>query len=122
MNEIQEIKDIFVVWTNTDLTEGRGYEYVQYCCEIEATAQRLAKKNYVQGSDSRYNKTKAFKINNTWHYPSTRLVPPNSEDQRKEKQLAEARILEEKKKAILDKAKNLGLSQEEINLLQGEQK
>lgn len=42
---------LWAVYTNTDLTEGRGTEYVKHFCKLRATADRLAHRGYVQGSD-----------------------------------------------------------------------
>jgi len=117
MTKIQETREIYCVWTNTDLTEGRGQEYVEYFCEKEATAIRLAQKNYVQGSNSRITKSVCYKINNQWYYPSCRTVYPTVEDNKAEAKLEEERQLALKKNNILNKPKELGLTEEEIKIL-----
>ena len=33
----------YIVWSNTDLTEGRGYEYPMCICSKEATAAAILK-------------------------------------------------------------------------------
>lgn len=43
---------MWAVYQNTDATEGRGREYVQYYCLTEEVAKVLAKNNYVMGTDS----------------------------------------------------------------------
>jgi hypothetical protein len=40
-----------VVWCNSDLTEGRGYEFPMFVCESQVTALRLGRKRGVQGTD-----------------------------------------------------------------------
>ena len=39
---ITDTKDVWVVYTNTDLTEGRGYQYPIHVCGSPATAERMA--------------------------------------------------------------------------------
>ena len=39
--EIQESKTVFIAWTNTDLTEGRGVQIPLAVCESQTTAKRL---------------------------------------------------------------------------------
>jgi hypothetical protein len=46
-----EKRTIWVAYTNTDCTEGRGRDVPIAFCAAEATAIRLARKKYVQGSD-----------------------------------------------------------------------
>lgn len=42
---------LYLVKSNTDLTEGRGAQYTKHICEMEATAKRLGSGGYVQGAD-----------------------------------------------------------------------
>ena len=44
-------KTAWVAYTNTDCTEGRGYDIPIAACELEVTARRLARGRHVQGSD-----------------------------------------------------------------------
>lgn len=44
-------KTVWVAYTNTDCTEGRGYDIPIAACELEVTARRLARGRHVQGSD-----------------------------------------------------------------------
>ncbi|WP_156374424.1 hypothetical protein [Pseudorhodoferax sp. Leaf274] len=44
-------RTVYAVYTNTDLTEGRGRQYVTHYCETEATARRVGSRGYVMGSD-----------------------------------------------------------------------
>lgn len=118
MSELESI-DVWAVWTNTDLTEGRGVEYVEFICQKEATARRLAKNNYVQGADSLVQKRKAYKIDGYWYYSGIRLIRPSSEDLEEESRLENLRKMEIAKSSILEKIRQLGVSDQEIKILQG---
>lgn len=102
--------DVWQVWTNEDLTEGRGREYVLHYCRNEATAKRLAKGKYVMGSDARVVKAKALLVGKTVYLPNGRIVEPSKEDIAAQKE-------SDKKSEILEKIKSLGISDEELQLL-----
>lgn len=117
--KVRDTKEVFTVWTNTDLTEGRGDEFVFAFCEAEATAKRLAKGRYVMGTDSNITKEKMLLIDNTWYAPYgngfiTHPTNADIEEEKKLKKEREAKMLREK---ILDKARALGLTNEEIAAL-----
>lgn len=116
MNTEQVEKVVWQVWSNTDLTEGRGSEYVSHVCELEATAKRLAKGRYVQGGNCNVTKAKGLFIDRTWYYPSN-LIKPTKEDLQEESLLEEERKLRTEREAILSKALSLGLTEEEIQKL-----
>lgn len=42
---------LYLVKTNTNLTDGVGVEYTKHVCEMMATAKRLGSGGYVQGTD-----------------------------------------------------------------------
>ncbi|MBN58699.1 hypothetical protein [Thalassolituus sp. UBA3500] len=107
--EIQETKTVWVAWTNTDCTEGRGRQIPKAVCESEATAMRLGKKGYVQGSDCPVREAVAVKVNNCWLVPG-KIEPISSEDV-----AAQARI--DARRAALKKAKDAGLTDDELRLL-----
>lgn len=113
---VQE-KKIFAVWTNTDLTEGRGREYIEYHCENESTARRLAKKNYVMGSDSRVTVEKMFYLNGRWFAPSPCIVQPSREDEIENRRIEAERKAAEAKAAALAKAKELGMTEADLAAL-----
>ena len=113
---IQE-KRIYAVWTNTDLTEGRGREYIQYHCENESTARRLAKNNYVMGTDSRVTVEKMFYLNGHWFAPSPRIVQPSREDEIENRRLEAERKAAEAKAVALAKAKELGMTEADLAAL-----
>lgn len=116
--ETPKQRTVYAVWTNTDLTEGRGREYVQYLCEKKATALRKAKKNYVMGTDSRVTEEKLFQSGYTWYGP-VNVIDPSQEDLQVEAQLDAAYKAAEAKKTAIEKAKSLGLSDTDIAALKG---
>lgn len=115
----------YVVWTNTDLTEGRGSEYPLAICETLSTAKRLAKGKYVMGSDCRVNEVTLYQTKLSergfyhWFGP-VRIIEPSVEDLEKEDFLREQKEKKEKRDIVLEKARVLGLSDEEIKVLQNE--
>lgn len=115
---IPKEQTVYAVWTNTDLTEGRGREYVQYLCEKKSTALRRAKKNYVMGTDSRVTEEKIFQSGYQWYGP-VRIIEPSREDLQAEEQLIAAEKAKTAKEAAIAKAKSLGLSDADIKALKG---
>lgn len=109
--EIQKTKEVWVVETNTDCTEGRGYDYPIHVCESEATAIRLSKRRYIQGSNAPVKKSVAVMINGSWLAP-VKIESSTVEDDRN--QVA----INARKEAII-KAKDAGLSDDEIALIGG---
>lgn len=106
---VDEIKTVWVTWTNTDLTEGRGSEFPLHAAESLETAERLGRRGGVQGSDCRITQERAFRINHRWFVPG-KIIPESGADTAK-------RLAREAKEAILAKAKTAGLSEEEIEIL-----
>lgn len=102
-------KTVWVAWTNTDLTEGRGHSYPLAVCESPETARRLGKSQGVQGSNCPVREAEAFLIDGKWVGPF-KLHPEAEVDTilRKDR---------EAKEAVLKKAKSLGLSEADIELL-----
>lgn len=106
---IKDVVTVWTVWTNTDLTEGRGYSFVYAFCKTEATAKRFARGCGVMGSDGDITEEKAYLINGKWN--SLILIKcPNEEDKKIDIQL-------QNKRDALAKAKSLGLTEEEIQAL-----
>lgn len=116
--ETPKQQTVYAVWTNTDLTEGRGREYVQYLCEKKSTALRKAKKNYVMGTDSRVTEEILFNAGRGWYGP-VRVIEPSQEDLRVEEQLTAEAKAKAAKEAAITKAKSLGLSDADIKALRG---
>lgn len=106
--KIEEVT-VWAVETNSDLTEGRGRQYVKEYCETKATAVRRGKGAYVQGSNCPVVAKTAYRINNTI-YSAMGITPATLEDKKAEQ------VMEEKN-AILKKAKSLGLTEQELKTL-----
>ena len=110
-----ETKHLYVAYTNSDLTEGRGFDIPIAVCEIEATAIRLAKKSYVQGSDGPVRAVEIRMIDGQWWAPmrSTVWTTPSTKEDIQLQAKMDAR------KLALEKAKAAGLSDEDIKALLG---
>lgn len=106
----------WVVWSNTDLTEGLGEEYPSAVCLRETTANRLSKGRYVQGTDCRISPCEIYYIGDTWYGPTT-FIQPTSEDHAEEARIANAKLAAFKKQAAIEKAKALGMSNEDLEAL-----
>jgi len=116
--ETPKQQTVYAVWTNTDLTEGRGREYVEYLCEKKSTALRKAKKNYVMGTDSRITEEVLFNAGRGWYGP-VRVIEPSKEDLQVEERLTAEAKAKAAKEAAIEKAKSLGLSDADIAALKG---
>lgn len=104
-----ETKTIYVVWTNTDCTEGRGRQIPIAYADSLTTAQRLAEKRGVQGSNAAVHEFEAIKHGGNWCAPVV-IEQPTPADEKAD----EARA---KKRAALEKAKALGLTEAELAAL-----
>jgi hypothetical protein len=106
-----ETRKVFAVIGNTDCTEGRGHRFVKEYCDTMATAKRLGRKGYVQGSDCPIEIRTLFKPEgkNEWYGP-VKVEPSSQDDIRLQERL-------DVQNEALEKAKSLGLSDEEIKLI-----
>ena len=102
-------KSVYVVWTSSDLTEGRGSYFPLYVCESQTTAIRLGKGKYVQGSDCPVTINKAFLIDDSWYAPVHFESATNDDIKQDE--------LNEKKRAIYQKMIEAGLTQAEFDII-----
>lgn len=109
-----EKKEVFVTYTNTDCTEGRGADVPIAVCKLEATAIRLGRKRYVQGSDGPIRKAELIELDGKWYYPSQAVyvVPPTKED------LASQKVMDDRR-AVIDKARAAGLTDDDLRMLGG---
>ena len=73
----------WAVYTNTDLTEGRGAERLIGLCELKPTAQRFGAHRYVMGSDCPLAEVDIYTINGRIYGPVT-FVPATDEDVREQ--------------------------------------
>ncbi|MES2048819.1 MAG: hypothetical protein V4447_10490 [Pseudomonadota bacterium] len=106
-----QTKEIWIVWQNTDLTEGRGHSEPIAYCETEATAKRLSKGKGVQGSDADIKSFEAIKHKGIWCAPIM-ITVPTVEDKRAQDSI-------ELKRGVLNKARAAGLSDDDIKILAG---
>lgn len=85
MNEhvLQYFADAFVVYSNTDLIEGRGSEYPRDICLSEITANRLSKSSYIQRTDCPIYTRKIFRYENMYYGPIL-LIHPTIADQQEQ--------------------------------------
>ena len=100
---------IWVAWSNTDLTEGRGASVPIAVCECEATAIRLGKGHSVQGSNCPVTKHES-KMHCGQLYGPVCVISPSVEDRKEQERL-------DKRVAAIEKARKAGLSEEEIAAL-----
>lgn len=105
---------LWAVYTNTDLTEGRGRQFVAHFCKLRSTAIRLARKGYVQGTDCPVEPVEVLVLDGKRVLPMSviNVEPPSQEDEQKERLWLE-------KKAAFERAKAAGLSDQDIALIAG---
>lgn len=109
-------KTVWIVWNNTDGTEGRGIQYPLHVCETEAVAKRLSKGKYVMGSDCPITEFESPLISHTYLAPYF-LQRPNKEDIKRQEKIDKENEHKNKVKALIDKMTEKGFSDEEIHLL-----
>jgi hypothetical protein len=108
--KITESKKVWVAWTNTDCTEGRGSVVPKYVCMTKATAIRLGRRGSVQGCDCEVTEEIAVKINGgCWLVPG-RIEYPTVDDDKVQKRLEERELL-------IQKMRKLGVTGEDIERL-----
>ena len=107
-----EQRTVYVAYTNSDCTEGRGHDIPIAHCELEATAIRLAKGCYVQGSNGPVRPVTLVKHGDCWYMPTAAIdiISPSKEDKA-------AQASKDAKAEALRKAKALGLSDADLKAL-----
>lgn len=115
--EITDSKEVWVVWTNTDRTEGRGYMYPLHVCESQATAIRKAKNEGVMGSNASVEKGLAVRVGNSGWLAPVKIVAASEEDKRNDAILRQMEEDKQRKLAAIERAKAAGLSDEDIEAL-----
>lgn len=108
-----ESKSVFVAYSNTDLTEGRGRDFPIAVCELKSSALRLSKGRYVQGSDGPVRAATLKIFDGEWYAPLciVKIESPTKED-------IAAQSIIDCKAAAIQKAKDLGLTDAEIAQIQ----
>lgn len=115
-------KTFYFAETNTDCTEGRGYQHSLAISECESTARRLGTKRYIMGSDCPVYIAKTIEVDGKLYLPlyAVPLSFPTDEDRKQEKLLEATREAQRRKDEALQRAKDLGLSAEDLKILQGQ--
>lgn len=78
-----ERRTVWVAYTNTDCSEGRGHDVSIAVCATEEIARRVARNRYVQGSDGPVLSTELVKVDGKWYElgsPVEGIVESTSED------------------------------------------
>lgn len=106
-----ETKTVWVAYTNTDCTEGRGHDVPIAVCAVEATAKRLAKGRYVCGG-SCWRQQELVKFDGKWYAPSSAIevIHPTRED------LA-AQAAQDARDQAVAKARAAGLTDQDLEAL-----
>jgi len=99
-------KNAFIVIGNTDLTEGKGQRFPTAICELKATARRIAKHGYVQGTDCPIQDVILTWKDGYWWGPV--WVNPGTKADQYEEPIITAQ------ETAIAKAKALGLTDEEV--------
>lgn len=102
-------KRVWIAWVNSDGTEGKGFEYPFAISESRACAVRMGRKQDVQGTDATVQSFEAVNLYGHWLAPFW-LEMPTREDEYMDKQLEAA-------EAAAKKAKELGLTEDEIRAM-----
>lgn len=110
--KIQKTKDVWIAWTNTDCTEGRGRQIPLAVCATKSTAIRLGKEGYIQGGNCPVKKGIAVRIDDQWLTPGY-IQEANDQDVTTQKRIDE-------KFAVLKKAKAAGLTKIDLKILSGD--
>jgi hypothetical protein len=114
-----EKKYVYAPYVNSDLNEGNGYQYPLAFCQLKATAIRLGKGKDVQGTHADVKEVEIFLYDDVWYGPIM-VESPTANDEIVDKMIKEEIELARKKKQIMLKLLDLGISQEEIKTLTGE--
>jgi hypothetical protein len=111
LGRLKNEKQVWIAWINTDLTEGRGHMIPYAICELKVTAVRIGKGKNTQGSDAIITSFNAiYDHGNGYWLAPCRIVPPTEDDNLIDK-------TRNMKEQAIKKAKELGLSDEDIMAL-----
>lgn len=104
-----ETRTVYVAYTNTDCTEGRGHDVPIAVCAKEATAIRLAHERYVQGSNGPVRTMELINIDGKWYAPSAcfTVIEPTKED-------VSVQDAINSRRAAMEKAKIAGLTDDDM--------
>jgi len=116
--EVHEVLKGYVVETNSDLTEGRGYQYPMNGTVTlnKHTAFRLAAGKGVQGTPASVEAVTLFRYYGRLYGPVS-LIEPKEEEKRKEKEAIEEAKKLALKTELLARLEKLGVTAAELALL-----
>ena len=119
MTNKNDNKVIYGVFTNTDLTEGRGTEYPLHHCRLRATAVRLAKGQGVMGTDAKVKPIQVIHIDGVDFVQlcDIHVKGGTKEDLELEERFEKLEKARLAKREALEKARKLGLSEKDIAAL-----
>jgi hypothetical protein len=109
---------LYVVFTNTDLTEGRGIQVPVAWSRNKYTAQRLAKGQGVMGSNAEVKSVDTYDVLGVEYIPlaCVHVKYPSKQDEDLQKQDEDLQKQEEERNNTIAKMKALGVTDE---MLQG---
>lgn len=110
-------RTVYTVYTNTDLTEGRGYQIVKTRADNPVTAARLAKGEYVQGADCPVREETAIQVDGKWYAPLGGLEHATREDQAQIDQLEKEQRAQAARDAVIERMRAAGFTDEDIAAL-----
>lgn len=110
MTDAITTKEVWIAWTNTDLTEGKGSAAILAICELEATAHRLGKGKSVQGTNCHVAKGDVLCKRGVWYAPWAVIHRATESDKLAQDEL-------DARRAAIAKAKGLGMTREELQAM-----
>ncbi|MCA9496748.1 MAG: hypothetical protein KC589_07400 [Nanoarchaeota archaeon] len=112
----------YIVRNNMDRTEGRGGEYTFAICELQTTAERIGKGQYVQGMDCPIFEIESTIIDGKEYFKKcdVPIFIPTVEDKEKEMIRIQNEAKKQRKLEVFKKMKELGITDEEIEVIKDE--
>jgi len=101
----------WAVLVNSDLTEGRGRERIRCICELEATAIRLARRASTQGSDGTVWPVELLHHQGRTYGPIDLELATAAD--------VKAQQVLDRRREVIEKARALGMAEDEIEFLKG---
>lgn len=106
-----ELIRVYACYTNTDLTEGKGYQVSYAWAKSITTAKRLAHKKGVMGTDAEVQEIWAIKIGNVTYVPKP-IESPTREDSASDATIA---AFNERRETVAATMRDAGFTEFEIN-------
>lgn len=120
MPVVEKTKPVFIAWTNTDCTEGRGQQVPKAVSFSQSCAVRLGRRGSVQGTDCHVTEGIAVQLKGIGGWLTTaRIHEPTRDDEEGDTRIAAKLRNEQRKQEALERAKAAGLSEEDIKALSG---